>query len=164
MILLSDANVLIDMGHVSGLSVLVSIAPIEVLDVVLQECEHDLQPELVEAIRSAGITEVSSNYELLNEASQYIKTNSRLSIQDSMCLHHAKRHGRVLLTNERPLRTVCDDYAVEVHGTIWIIETAHERRLHTKSELCHWLTILSSANRRLPSVELQRLKHSFGCS
>jgi PIN domain nuclease of toxin-antitoxin system len=162
-ILLSDANVLMDMGHVSGLPALTAIAPVEVLDVILQECHHKSQPGLVEAIRTAGIKEVTADHDLLVKAAHYQETHIRLSLEDAMCLHYAKKYKRLLLTNEKSLRASCDEQSVEVHGTIWIIERAHEKKLHNKKELCRWLTILSSPERRLPPGELLRLKHIFGC-
>jgi len=55
LILLSDANVLIDLGFVGGLPLLTQIAPTEVLDVVLLECEHERQPGLVQSILDCGI-------------------------------------------------------------------------------------------------------------
>ncbi|WP_071789086.1 hypothetical protein [Leptolyngbya sp. Heron Island J] len=56
MILLSDANVLIDLGHVQGLDVLCQIETVEVLDVVLEECDHPSQPDLVANILEAGLS------------------------------------------------------------------------------------------------------------
>lgn len=55
MILLSDANVLIDLAYVSGIDVLPRIAATEVLDVVLDECVDDRQPDIAREIQLAGI-------------------------------------------------------------------------------------------------------------
>ena len=75
MILLSDANVLMDLGHVHGLNTLTRMAPVEVLDVVLAECDHHSQPSLVSNIRAAGITEIKEK----KMPSTYLNTGSDLN-------------------------------------------------------------------------------------
>lgn len=60
MILLADANVLIDLWHVGGLNALSGIAPTEVLDLVLQECEDPRQPGLPEQLNAAGVRVVAT--------------------------------------------------------------------------------------------------------
>ena len=54
LILLSDANVLIDLGHVGGLALLPQLGRTEVLATVLLECDHTTQPDLVEQIKEQG--------------------------------------------------------------------------------------------------------------
>ena len=61
MILLSDANVLMDLGYVGGLSLLTQLGPTEVLSTVLLECEHATQPSLVQQIQAAGIVTVEAS-------------------------------------------------------------------------------------------------------
>lgn len=99
MILLCDAMILMDMGYVNGLDALVKLAQIEVLDVVLQECEHASQPGLIPAIKAAGIREISALAALASTASKYCFIYDRLSMQNALCLHYAKQNTRTLLTN-----------------------------------------------------------------
>lgn len=164
MILLSDAMVLIDLGYVDGLNTLTKIAPVEVLDVVLQECEHANQPNLIKAVKDAGIKEIFTPPELASTATKYSAVHNQLSLQDSLCLHYAKQNSRILLTNEKFLRTQCSEELVQVHGTIWIMEQAHQRKLKQSKELCGWLSVLSKRERRLPPLEIERLFKMFKCS
>ncbi|MBC7964186.1 MAG: hypothetical protein H7Y05_14730 [Steroidobacteraceae bacterium] len=53
MILLTDTSILIDLEYVGGIAVLPRIAPCEILDVVLDECEHESQPGLVQNIKQS---------------------------------------------------------------------------------------------------------------
>lgn len=163
MILLSDAMVLMDLGYVQGIDALASIAPVEVLDVVLQECDHVSQPDLVRDIQAAGIKEVTTSAVLANLADEYRTVHDKLSFQDSLCLHYAKQNKSVLLTNEKQMRTRCAAESVQVHGTIWIIEQTHTKKLRTKEQLCKWISILSTKDRRLPKDEISRLINTFGC-
>jgi hypothetical protein len=68
LILLADTSILIDLEYVGGIRVLPQIAPCEILDVVLDECEHASQPELVQNIRESGITVVETTINLANKA------------------------------------------------------------------------------------------------
>jgi len=161
LILLSDANVLIDLGYVDGLSVLTQLGTVEVLDVVFDECCHPRQPELPEAIAAAGIQTVTVTQEWAFLARSYQK--GPLSFQDALCLYYAKTYQRLLLTNEKPLRNLCQEQRVSVHGTLWIIQSVYERQLLDAAILCEWLAILSRHNRRLPKAEVSVLKQRLGC-
>lgn len=161
MILLSDANVLIDLGHVGGLGVLQRISETEVLDLVLLECEHESQPDLVKEVLASGVKVVTTERAWLTEAGIY--HNGPLSIQDALCLYYAKKFGRALLAGDRPLRERCLQEGVEIRGTIWIVEEAFNQGLVPAVELCRWLKAWPWLNRRLPKGELRRLEKLMGC-
>ena len=151
LILLSDDNVLIDLGYVDGLSVLMQLGT----------CDHPRQPELPRAIVAAGIQKVP----VLPQWAQLARTyrTGPLSFQDALCLYYAKTYQRILLTNEKPLRKFCQEQQVPVHGTLWIIQSVHERQLLDAMTLCEWLAILDRHNRRLPKTEVNLLKQQLGC-
>lgn len=161
MILLSDANVLIDLGYVDGLSVLMQLGTVEVLDVVWDECCHPNQPELTGAIAAAGIRKVTVTQEWAVLARPY--QTGPLSFQDALCLYYAKTYQRLLLTNEKPLRKYCQEQQVPVHGTLWIIQSVYERQLLDATILCEWLSILHRHNRRLPKAEVTALNRLLRC-
>jgi hypothetical protein len=161
LILLSDANVLIDLGYVQGLSLLTQLAPTEVLDVVLLECEDERQPEIVEAVRAADITVVETEAAWISAARVY--RTPELSTEDVLNLYYAKIFGRVLLAGDKPLRDQCEIRGVEVHGSIWLVEEALTRNLVAPDELCRWLKVWPSLGRRLPAPEIKRLRGLLGC-
>lgn len=161
MILLSDANVLIDLGYVGGLSLLAGLAPTEVLDVVLLECEHERQPGLVAAVRSSGVTVVPTQASWLTAARAY--RSAELSSQDRLNLYYAKTYGRVLLAGDKPLRDRCGLEGIEVHGSLWLVERAFSRSLMSAGELCRWLEVWPSLGRRLPAADLRRLADLLRC-
>ncbi|KAI9132599.1 hypothetical protein [Acaryochloris sp. CCMEE 5410] len=161
MILLSDANVLIDLGYVNGLDVLCKLGKIEVLDVVLQECDHPKQPDLVTSILECGVQEIQTEYEWIQPAQKY--RTGRLSLPDSLNFYYAKSFNRHLLTNEKPLRELCKQESVLVNGTLWIIEESWKNQLRSQTDLCEWLRVLPTLERRLPKKEIQLLKQKLGC-
>ena len=161
MILLSDANVLMDLGHVRGLNALAHLAPIEVLDVVLQECHHHSQPNLVSEIHAAGIKEIKSQLVWLNSIPPDV--SRRLSLPDRLNFYYAQTFSRTLLTNERQLRQTCQQRNVAVHGTLWIIGEVHAQQIVPAHELCDWLNVLVTLDRRLPAPEIISLRQLLKC-
>ena len=161
MILVTDANILITLFDVGGVPVLPRISPTEVLDVVLGECEHESQPGLRDAVDAAGIGIVTSDMAWASPARQMM--NGKLSFPDALCLFYAKSQGRVLLSGDRPLRNRCEDEGVEYRGAIWVVQEAFHRGLLPPEELCRWIKTWPLMERRLPKVELDRLKEQMGC-
>lgn len=161
MILLSDANVLIDLGYVEGLALLNQLAPTEVLDVVLLECAHERQPGLTTAIQKAGVKVVATQASWVNAARAY--RSAELSGQDRLNLYYAKTYRRLLLAGDKPLRDRCGAEGVEVHGSLWLIEQALARSLVSKHELCRWLEVWPSLGRRFPVAEMRRLSKLLRC-
>lgn len=161
MILLSDANVLIDLGYVGGIPVLPQIAPTEVLDVVLMECEDERQPVLLDAVRAAGIEVIDTERQWLEEARAF--KSAELSVQDRLNLYYAKRFGRVLLATDRPLRERCQHEGVDVHGTLWLVREALGQSLVTSDELCRWLRVWPTVGSRLPPEEVRKLQGLLEC-
>jgi hypothetical protein len=161
LILLSDANVLIDLGYVDGLGLLMHLAPTEVLDVVLLECEHEQQPDLVAAIQDSGVSVIATEASWVRGARAYKAAG--LSVQDRLNLFYAKTYGRILLAGDKPLRNRCAVEGVEVHGSLWLVEQALAGSLVPPRELCRWLEVWPTLGRRLPEVELRQLAQRLGC-
>lgn len=161
MILLSDASILIDLGYVNGLELLAKIAPTEVLDVVLDECEDERQPGLVGEVRNSGVKVIETEAPWVAEARVY--RSADLSTRDRLNLYYAKRFERILLAGDRPLRERCDREGVEVHGSLWLVEQAFAKGFAEAGDLCRWLEVWPTLDRRLPIQGLKRLARLLGC-
>jgi len=161
MVLVTDANVLIDLCCTGGLHVLPKIGPTEVLDVVLKE-SIDHKPELLKQVNMEGINVISVEYDWLDEADS-LRTEE-LSLPDSLNLYYARRCKRILLTNDGPLRIRCEELGVSYHGTLWLMEQMFEQNLIESHELCSWFPIFIKYNRRcLPPKQTEQLKQKIGC-
>ncbi len=161
MILLSDANVLIDLAYVSGIDVLPRIAATEVLDVVLDECVDDRQPDIAREIQLAGIKVVKAEASWRTESSRF--RSAALSVVDTLNLYYAHSRGRILLGADKALRTRAEREGVEVHGSLWVVEEALSRGLRSAADLCDWLARWSTIGSRLPAPEVGRLRLLLGC-
>jgi len=162
LILLADASILIDLEYVGGIEVLPQLAPCEVLDVVLAECEHGHQPELVEKIIRSGITVVETTFKLAERATAMRRRG--VSTNDMMTVCYALEHDRVVLAGDRPLRERCEEEGVEFRGSIWIVEEAYRHGLVAAVELLRWLSVWPTVGRRLPQEEIEKLRQMLSVS
>jgi len=162
LILLADARILIDLEYVGGIDVLPQLAPCEVLDVVLAECEHGEQPDLVEKIIRSGITVVETTFKLAERATAMRRRG--VSTNDMMTVCYALEHDRVVLAGDRPLRERCEEEGVEFRGSIWIVEEAYRHGLVAAVELLRWLSVWPTVGRRLPQEEIEKLRQMLSVS
>lgn len=112
---IADANVLID--YISTDPDVLSLAakhlgPIHVETAVLQEVEQ----LSADYCKKVGLTPVQANLEQLSEAS--VRSGS-LSFQDNLCLILARDRGWSCLSNDGPLRKVCQKNGIKV---VWGLE------------------------------------------
>jgi len=162
LILLADANVLIDLYLIEGLTLPSKLAPTEVLDYVLSECDTWHQPGMGSKVQAAGISIIQTEDNIQHSAAT-IKIRG-LSFQDRLNIAYARTYKRILLSGEKRLRDVCGQEGIEIHGSLWLIQQAHANSLFTKEQLCKWLERLSQSDRYLPEAELVMLKKHLGCS
>jgi len=67
----------------------------------------------------------------------------------------------LLLTGDRKLRVEAEDHEIEVHGTIWVIESLVEKDLINKAKGIQLLESLKQVNSSLPFEEIERLIRLF---
>lgn len=161
MILISDASVLIDLGFVDGIDLLPKLGECEVLDLVLMECEHPSQPDLVRTVKESGISVIPVTQALWIEASSL--QAKQLSVQDKLTLCYAAQRKGIVLAGDRPLREKCLETGIEYRGAIWIVEEAFIKGLIDQEELCRWISVWPTVGRRIPKIELNRLRQVLGC-
>ena len=159
MILISDANVLIDLGLVNGLTVLTQLTKVEVFDVIFDECTSPGQ--LQNQIISAGIQKIEVTHDWLRSSTAYHQGS--LSSQDALCLYYAKNFSRVLITNDKPLRTRSQQQGIKIHGTLWLIHQAYEQKILSSNKLCAWISTLIQHGSRMPPQEVVKLRALMDC-
>jgi predicted nucleic acid-binding protein len=159
LILLSDANVLLDLAPVGGLECLLELGTVEVLDVVLSEVERD--PNIPD-LSALGFVSVAVQTSWLDAARAM--SPQGLSFQDALCLYHAKQAGRLLLSNDKLLRNTATNLQVKVHGTLWVVQELERHKICQAALLCSWLEQwTTSLHAFLPRRELEQIRLAFGC-
>lgn len=162
LLLIADACVIMDHGYFDGLRWLTQLGRVEVLDVVLAECRHPKQPELVEGAISAGVIEVEAADRYSHEALNCPYPG--LSPVDALLLYYSKGERRTLLTNEEPMRLACSKEGIEVHGTLWLLRQYFEKSIVDSTTICAALDELLKQDRRTPVNLVNELRGTLGCN
>ena len=131
MLLISDANILIDLSVAGLLETMFSLPEsFAVPDVLFAEELSDRHPELLSfglntlALDGAGVME---SYAVMASCTG----RAAPSLNDVFALMLAKQVGGVLLTGDRRLRELAETrYSdIEVRGTLWIVRRLQEHGL-----------------------------------
>ncbi len=146
-ILVSDANIFIDVT-VSNLSRAMFRLEdtIATPDVLYQEELKEHHPELpglglqVEQLSIEGVTEV--------ERLRTVYTGP--SSNDLFALALAKTNEWTLLSGDRSLRKAAAAEAVEVHGTLWLVERMVTSRVIDSAQAATAFELMRGSQRRLP--------------
>jgi hypothetical protein len=159
LILVSDANILIDLAAVQGLEFVLHLGTLEVLDVVLTEVKND--PRIPD-LNALGVRIVTVEPEWIPQA--LVLKHGGLSLTDALCLHRSSTHRHVLLSNDGPLRKACAKAGVEIHGSLWVVLELHRLNLCEPAMLCGWLHDWeTNLKARLPVAQLEQVRNTLGC-
>lgn len=154
-VLISDANVLIDM-EAGGLLELMFQLPFEfkVSDMLfVDELSHRHSHLLDLGLRQAELTSES-----VMDAMRMTHVYTGPSRYDCFSLALAKQEGCPLLTGDGDLRRAAQKEAVIVKGTIWLVEQMVEQSLINKTAAKAAYQLMQDAGSRLPWKEaLKRL-------
>ncbi len=153
-----DANVIIDLSEIGGLSVLNRVfARIAIPEQVVQ---FELQTVDLTRISFAKLNITSSEgYRLF---SQLGKRYLELSQYDRVTLAIACENRLICATNERPMRRVCKKYNIEVVGTLGVLGCAKQTDLISKKQLAHFVDLLELSSCYLSEKLLRGFRQQFG--
>lgn len=146
-VLISDANVLIDM-EVGGLLELMFALPFEfkVSDLLfVDELSHHHAHLLDLGLRQAALTPNG-----MMEAMRMTRAYAGPSRYDCFSLALAKQEGCPLLTGDGDLRKAAHKEAVVVMGTLWLVEQMIEQGLISKHLAKAAYQAMQDAGSRLP--------------
>jgi hypothetical protein len=114
---LLDATTLLALNQVQETYSLLGIA--EVLDVVLEECNHPDHFDSAFFLQKTGLTTIETLTSWLQNAQAYRLFG--LSSQDSLNLYYAKSAQRTLITTSCVLQGVCEREAIDMQPcSLWL--------------------------------------------
>jgi hypothetical protein len=164
MLLISDANTLIDMS-VAGLLEAMFRLPesFAVPDVLFAEELSERHPELL----SFGLATLTLDGAGVREASMVMASctgRAAPSLNDVFALMLAKQVGGVLLTEDRRLRELAEtSYSdIEVRGTLWIMRRLQEHGLLEAAVAREAYWQMRQSGSRLPWGEVNRQLEEWG--
>lgn len=149
-LLISDANILIDMDDGGLLSSLFEL-PYEFVtpDVLFEEELKENHPNLLDL----GLKVKSIESSFISYAFSLKLTHSKVSTNDCLVLSLAKQENCPLLTGDRRLVTVAQKEAVIVMGTLWVVEQMVIHAVITLDEAKAAYQKMKEAGSRLPFDE-----------
>lgn len=154
LLLISDANILIDMEDGSLMPVIFQLPyEIAVPDILF---ELELK-ERHSYLLQAGLKVKSLNSESVKKTEFLIGQYPRPSMMDHSALALALQEQCPLLTGDKDLRIAAKKEGVEVHGTLWIIEELLNRKFIHKSQAKGSFDAMKVKGSRLPWGDVDKL-------
>lgn len=155
LLLISDANILIDMEAGKLMERLFHL-PVQfaIPDILYWE---EIQPEAPD-LEDQGlqVLEVTGEYVQYASAMQ-AKYGDAPSPNDYLALALAKQEGCPLLTGDQDLKAAAQAEDVTVMGTVWLLRMMVENHLLNVDEAIAALTLMKESKRRLPWADAERI-------
>lgn len=150
-----DANVLIDLLNAGLLEVSSGLGmAFHAVDVVVNEVKAEEQHRELDAAISNGWLTVDELDEAgAEQAASFQAESACISFQDAASLSLAQSLGAILLTGDRPLRTLAQRHSTETHGVLWLLDALVEALLIDARAAATALETMRSRGARLPADE-----------
>lgn len=153
-LIVSDANVLIDLVD-GDIAPALRHLPYKIL-VPEIPFEEELRARHSDLLDFGISTEPSAEKSIL-EVEQTIRKYPRISRNDAVALVLAHEKQCLLLTGDKNLRIAAEACAIEVHGTIHLIENFVAMDLLTAEQIRKAVELMRSRGRRLPWATIDQL-------
>lgn len=154
LLIISDACVLIDIEQSELTSAMFSLPyQFSVPDILYIEELAEHHSHLI----SYGLITKSLDSKLIMEAYQLRQKYSKPSINDLLALTLAKDEDCQLLTGDKALREIATAFAIEVHGTIWLVqEMIQHNKISTDIARIAFLRMKETGS-RLPWKDIEKI-------
>lgn len=155
LLLISDANILIDMEAGELMEKLFQL-PMQFAmpDILYWEEIEPGTPGLEDL--GLRVLEVSGEY-VAYAAGLPAKFGADPSSNDYLALALAKQEGCPLLTGDQALKLAAQAEDVSVMGTVWLLRTMVENQLLDVDEALSALALMKESKRRLPWADAERI-------
>ncbi len=154
-LLISDANILIDLEEGQIINLIFQLADHEFLtpDILFEEELRDSHEGLLDrGLRLGELAPESMRY--VTELTTRYPKPGRI---DVFTIALAAQEGCPLLTGDRDLRAAAEQENIIVHGTIWLVEQLILRQLLSVDRARDAFDRMRRAHRRLPWTSVEQL-------
>lgn len=160
LLLISDANILIDMEAGKLLEKLFQLPMQFAIPDILYKEEIEPSKAGLEFL-GLQIKEVSSEYVYIAANTLPAKYGHAPSFNDYLALSLALQEDCPLLTGDQNLRRVAEAEEITVMGTIWLIDNMLKYQLLTIEEALQALHLMKLYKRRLPWDQAERIIRDY---
>ncbi|WP_447527563.1 PIN domain-containing protein [Vreelandella sp. TE19] len=146
-LLISDTNILIDLEEGELIATLFLLPyDFQVPDILYAEELEEQHGYLL----SMGLSQRELSPETLTYAQRIMQNSLGPSRNDCFALALARQENCPLLTGDKALRTTALTEAIDVRGTIWVVEELIRYQLITPEQAHQTYTLMQARGRRLP--------------
>ncbi|MDQ2068989.1 DUF3368 domain-containing protein [Natronospira bacteriovora] len=159
MLLVSDANILIDLIEGRVVAEFLSL-PDEIAtpDLLFEEELADHHGELL----GMGLNLAELSGDQIQRAEELVGNHPKASRNDCLALTLAETENCTLLTGDRALRQAADALRVEIHGTIWCVQRMIDSGRITPVQAREAYRRMRLGNSRLPWDEVNAQLAQYG--
>ncbi len=157
-IVVSDANIIIDLLQINLFPDFLKLNWEKYITPnVVDEVQEENSDLLFKAINTNQVFMPPFEFDDLQQIQNHFNRYAPLSVADCSCLHMAEKTPAILLTGEKQLRSIAHTtHALEVHGTLWILDHMIEENIITHRQAHTKLTLLVQINPGLPRAEIEK--------
>ncbi len=155
-IIVSDANILIDLANLNLLQKFVELDfEFHTNDFIINEIKNPEQsPKIDKLVESKKIfvaeTKVDEYGEILD-----LQTKN-LSVSDCSVLYYTKKINGLLLTGDKNLRKTANKKKIEIRGIFFIFDELVKAEMLTYKNAIVKIKLLQKINNRLPQNEIEK--------
>ena len=161
---ISDVSCLIDMAKGGLLEAMFDLPYRFAIPKVMYESELVVIADIEkENLKNLGLKTSALPKNAASRVKAYVEDIPSLSLNDCSVLVLAEETpGSILLTGDRKLRNTASRVKIEVHGTLWVIDQMHARKIVEVSALLKALDIFKNDKAVfLPEGEIQKRINQF---
>jgi predicted nucleic acid-binding protein len=158
-LIITDTNIFFDIISIGALPEFFSLDyEICTTEFVIEEIIESDQKEAIEVfIRAKEIYVIGFSSEEIGEIQSFSTSKTFKGITDKSVLWKSYQLKCPLLTGDKKLRKEAEANGIDVHGTIWVIDTLVENGLIDRFKGIELLERLKSVNSSLPFDEIDKL-------
>ena len=160
-IIVSDTSVIIDIEN-SNLTEAMFSLPCQFIvpDILFKEELAQQHSHLIKL----GLVQKSLDGELIQESIQLGLENKKLSSNDLFAFALARSKKCLLLTSDKALRDLAENYGVNVHGTLWLVKKMVDECQITSTAAIEAFKKMTDAGSYLPPQEINKMKAKWQTS
>ncbi|MCF7979704.1 MAG: PIN domain-containing protein [Chromatiaceae bacterium] len=159
LLLISDANILIDMEAGELMAAFFALPMQFAMPDILYE--EEIEPGSP-GLKDRGLAILTIDADWIDYALELPRRYGDIACyNDYLALALAKQEGCPLLTGDQGLRQTATAEQVDVMGTLWLMRAMIEQHIISVDEALSALTLMKQRGRRLPWSEAERILNSL---
>jgi len=147
LLLITDTNIWIDLQNGEVLALIFAL-PFKLI--TTDFAADELHPTFWATLETLGVEAYRLDPGQIMDIYRLNQSHPPVSTIDLSCMVLARDFAAILLSGDKPFRTLAETQAIEVHGVLWLLDALVDQQIITQSEACLALNRMLARNARLP--------------